>query len=163
MIVVLLDSSTGRSSSSLVCSKLSQMIMSLLLFLDMKLPTQSYRMEYVFQSSILACKTSSNHILFATNRALSNYASVPVNNNLKSRLWARKYSKCMKTWQEASTSGYCSRELKRKTKVVYLPVKYIGIAFTGRSYKGGWWDGEKRRGGGGGWGRAGSSFLPEYS
>ena len=30
---------------------------------------------------------------------------------LKSRLRSRKYSKCMKTWHEASTSGYCSREL----------------------------------------------------
>ena len=46
-------------------------------------------------------------------------ASVPANNNLKSRLRARKYSKCMKTWHEASTSGHCSRELNRNSKVVY--------------------------------------------
>ena len=56
--------------------------------------------------------------LLKFNSALSNYASVPANNNLKSRLRARKYSKCMKTWHEASTSGYCSRELKCKSKVV---------------------------------------------
>ena len=37
--------------------------------------------------------------------------------NLKSRFRARKYSKCVKTWHEASTSGYCSRELKRDSKV----------------------------------------------
>ena len=53
------------------------------------------------------------------NRPLSNYASVPANNNLKSRLRARKYRKCMKTWHKASTSGYCSRELKSNWKVVY--------------------------------------------
>ena len=34
------------------------------------------------------------------NRPLSNYASVPANNSLKSRLRARKYSKCIKTWHE---------------------------------------------------------------
>ena len=35
-----------------------------------------------------------------------------MNNNLKSRLHARKYSKCIKTWHEASTLGltYCSWE-----------------------------------------------------
>ena len=32
----------------------------------------------------------------------------------------RKYSKCMKTWYEASTSSYCSRELKRRLKVAHL-------------------------------------------
>ena len=32
-----------------------------------------------------------------SNRPLSNYVSVPMNNNLKSRLQARKYSKCKKT------------------------------------------------------------------
>ena len=55
-------------------------------------------------------------------RPLSNYPSVPAN-NLKSRLGARKYSKCMKTGHEASTSGYCSRKLKRNSKVV--PWTYI--------------------------------------
>ena len=29
----------------------------------------------------------------------------------------------MKTWYEASTSGYCSRELKRNLKVVYCVTK----------------------------------------
>ena len=33
-----------------------------------------------------------------------------MNNNLKSRLHARKYSKCIKTWHEALTSDYCSWE-----------------------------------------------------
>ena len=35
------------------------------------------------------------------------------------RFRARKYSKYVKTWHEASTSGYCSRELKRNSKVAY--------------------------------------------
>ena len=39
--------------------------------------------------------------------------------NLKSRLGARKYSKCMKTGNLASTSGYCSRELKRNSEMGY--------------------------------------------
>ena len=37
--------------------------------------------------------------------------------NLKPRLGVRKYSKCMKTCDKASTSGYCTRELKRNSKV----------------------------------------------
>ena len=45
--------------------------------------------------------------LLKFNSALSNYASVPANNNLKSKLRAK-----------ASTSGYCSRELKCNSKVV---------------------------------------------
>ena len=40
----------------------------------------------------------------------------------KSRFGAKKYSKCMKTWHEASTSGYCLQELKRNGKVVYQGV-----------------------------------------
>ena len=63
-------------------------------------------------------------LLLHKNRPLSNYASVPVNNNLKSRLRARKYSKCIKTWHEASTSGSCSRELKRNSKAAYLGPVY---------------------------------------
>ena len=54
------------------------------------------------------------------NSPFPNYASVPANNNLKSRLvlsCARKYSKCMKTWHKSSTSGYCSRELKRNSEM----------------------------------------------
>ena len=62
----------------------------------------------------------------ANNSPFPNYASVPVslvlvpaNNNLKSRLGARKYSKCMKTGHLASTSGYCSLELKRNSEMGY--------------------------------------------
>ena len=40
----------------------------------------------------------------------------------KSRFGAKKYSKCMKTWHEASTSGYCWQELKRNGEVVYQGV-----------------------------------------
>ena len=50
--------------------------------------------------------------VYRITRPLANYAR---------RLGARKYSKCMKTWHEASTSGCCSRELKRNSKVPYLP------------------------------------------
>ena len=77
--------------------------------------------------------------MYWINRPLSNYASVPTNNNLKSTLRARKYSKCMKTWHEASASGYCSRELKRTSKVVYctwcnLLFCYRGVLFYIVSY-----------------------------
>ena len=51
--------------------------------------------------------------LISHNGPLLNYATVPVNNNLKPRPWTRKYSKCiiMKTWNKASTLGYCLQEL----------------------------------------------------
>ena len=39
----------------------------------------------------------------------------------KSRLGARKYSKCVKTGLQASTSGHCSRELKRNWEMGYWP------------------------------------------
>ena len=35
---------------------------------------------------------------------------------------SRNYSKCMETWYEASTSGCCSRELKRHSRVVWSDV-----------------------------------------
>ena len=35
------------------------------------------------------------------------------------KLRARKHNKSVKTWHEASTSGYCSRELKRNSQVAY--------------------------------------------
>ena len=57
------------------------------------------------------------NIILDNSRSLSNYASVPANSNLVNlnlRFCARKYSKCMKTWHEASTSGYCLWELKHK-------------------------------------------------
>ena len=47
------------------------------------------------------------------------HASVPSNNNLKSRLGVRKYSKCIKTGYLASTSSYCLRELKRYSEMGY--------------------------------------------
>ena len=31
----------------------------------------------------------------------------------------------MKTWHEASTSDYCSRELKRNSKVVYYEIQLL--------------------------------------
>ena len=59
-----------------------------------------------------------------------NYASVPANNNLKSRLvlcCAVQYICCIFSHGSAlaSTSGYCSRELKRNSKVVH----YFKIIF----------------------------------
>ena len=54
-------------------------------------------------------KSAAREIIFELRFSLS----VLTNNYLKSKLRARKYSKCMKTWHEALTSGYCSRELKR--------------------------------------------------
>ena len=66
---------------------------------------------------------------FNANRPLSNYASVPANKNLKSRLRASKYSKFMTTWHESSTSGCSSRELNRNSKVVYCATKKIRIHF----------------------------------
>ena len=56
---------------------------------------------------------------FQLNRPLSNYASFPANNILKSRLRAKFSYICCIFSHKASTSGYCSRELKRKSKVVY--------------------------------------------
>ena len=53
------------------------------------------------------------------NKPLSNYASVPASNNLKSRLRAKFSYVCCIFSQEASTSGYCSWELKRNSKVAY--------------------------------------------
>ena len=52
------------------------------------------------------------------NREMDYYASVPTN-NLKSRLRAKFSYICCIFSHEASTSGYCSRELKRDSKVVY--------------------------------------------
>ena len=82
---------------------------------------------YLFQPQLVYQHLSLEYInriscyllLRIQNRPLSNYASVPMNSNLKSRLPAKIYSKCMKTWHEASTSGYCLRELKCNSKVVY--------------------------------------------
>ena len=54
-----------------------------------------------------------------SNRLLSNCASVPANNNRKSRLRAKFSYICCIFSHEASTSGHCSRELKRNSKVVY--------------------------------------------
>ena len=74
------------------------------------------------------------------NRPLSSYASVPANNNLKSGPRARKYSKYMKTWHEASTSGYCSQELKRNSKVVFSlgrPVAFSNIYVAVYNYRSG--------------------------
>ena len=53
------------------------------------------------------------------NRALSNYASVTANNNMKLRLRDTFSYICCILSHETSTSGYCSRELKRNSKAVY--------------------------------------------
>ena len=59
------------------------------------------------------------------NRPLSSYASVPANNNLKSRLRAKFSYICCIFSHEASTSGYCSREPERNSKVFYLLQNYL--------------------------------------
>ena len=54
-----------------------------------------------------------------TNKPISNYVSVPANNNLKSRLRVEFYGTFAVIFpHEASTSSYGSRELKRNSKVV---------------------------------------------
>ena len=54
--------------------------------------------------------------MYSRNTPVSNYASVPANNNLKSRLVlsCREYTaNVLHSTALASTSGYCSRQLKR--------------------------------------------------
>ena len=61
------------------------------------------------------------------DRPLLNHASVPANNNLKSRLRAKFSYICCIFSHKTSTSGYCSRELKRNSEVVYgnfVPIRY---------------------------------------
>ena len=53
------------------------------------------------------------------NGSLSNYDSVPANNNLKSKLSAKFLYICCIFSHQASISGCCSRELKRNSEVVY--------------------------------------------
>ena len=48
-----------------------------------------------------------------------NCAFIPANNNLKSRLRFKFSYICCIFSHEASTSGYCSRNLNRNSKVVY--------------------------------------------
>ena len=52
------------------------------------------------------------------NRLFSIYTSVLASNELKSRLRAKYSYICWIFSHVALTSGYCSRELKRKSKVV---------------------------------------------
>ena len=45
--------------------------------------------------------------------------------------------KCMETWYKASTSGYCSRELKRNSTVVYslhLAIDVTSVSATGNYF-----------------------------
>ena len=58
-------------------------------------------------SSLLVAILRASHC-----RSLSNYASVPANNNLESRLCAKFSYICCNFSHIASTPGYCSRELK---------------------------------------------------
>ena len=53
------------------------------------------------------------------NRRLSNYASVPTNNNLRLRLGAKFSYICCIFLHKASASDYCSLEMKHNSKVVY--------------------------------------------
>ena len=63
---------------------------------------------------------SSTQYQFLYNTPLSNYASVPANNNLKSRLVRVVHLLCfLAQLTLAETSGCCSRELKRNSKVGY--------------------------------------------
>ena len=53
-----------------------------------------------------------------------------------SRGFVRENSaKCMKTWHEASTSGCCSRRLKRDSKVVYWYGKVCWYLSTSKNGK----------------------------
>ena len=61
-----------------------------------------------------------------SNRPLSNYASVPANNNLKSRL-RENTADVLHSTVPSSTSGYCSWELKRNSKIVYLLNPFIAV------------------------------------
>ena len=69
------------------------------------------------------------------NSPFPNYTLVSANNNLKSRLGARKYSKCMKTWHQASTSGYCSRELKRNSEMGFCLVSSSSMHFIQPNFR----------------------------
>ena len=60
-----------------------------------------------------------------SNSPLPNYVSALANDNLKLRLGARKYSNCMKTLHQASTSCYCSRELKLNLEMGYCTISLI--------------------------------------
>ena len=73
--------------------------------------------------------TSCVHFTTMSNKPLSNYASVPANNNPKSRLRAKFSYICCTFSHEASTSGYCSRELKRNSKCLLTMVR-IKVAFA---------------------------------
>ena len=59
------------------------------------------------------------------NSPFPNYVSVPANNKLKSRLRAQFSYICCIFSNEASTSGYCSRKLKRNTEVGCLSCFYL--------------------------------------
>ena len=86
-------------------------------------------------------------LLWRYNSPFPDYASVPANNNLNSRLGARKYSKCMKTGHLASTSSYCSRELKHNSEmilysiklkdrrfIVFFLISFVSIIFRGKTF-----------------------------
>ena len=62
---------------------------------------------------------------FRLNRPLSKYAPVPANNNPKSRLRTKfSFTSCIFP-HEASTSGYCSPEVKRKWYITSYR-RYLG-------------------------------------
>ena len=53
------------------------------------------------------------------NFPFANYASIPVNNNLKSRLCVKFLYICCIFSHEASTLGYCLQELKCNSEMGY--------------------------------------------
>ena len=70
---------------------------------------------------------SYEHVRICGNRLLSSYASVPTNSNLKSRLRTKFSYICCIFSHEASTSSYCSRELKCNLKVVYCSTIILSL------------------------------------
>ena len=90
---------------------------------------QNFQLQFSIRTRILKRYTNISFFFWGgggakpikfVNRPLSKYASVPANNNLKSRLRAKFLYICCIFSHEASTSGYCSRELKRNSKVIYF-------------------------------------------
>ena len=91
---------------------------------------QNFQLQFSIRTRILKRYTNISFIFFGggrgakpikfVNRPFSKYASVLANNNLKSRLRVKFSYICCIFSHEASTSGYCSRELKRNSKVIYF-------------------------------------------
>ena len=106
----------------------------------------SVSMKLLLGAVCTALKTNSNinssikNVLANTARfyiAALSPSKMLTKSNLKPRLvlsCARKYSKCMKTGHLASTSGYCSRELKRDSEMDYSAVDKKAQTFLELSF-----------------------------